>query len=281
MVRNDDGRIVAAEPTIVDDLDSLSMPTYDLLPLDGPYSPSTAQKAISFISSRGCPYNCAYCSKPICRKAKVYQTAKLFELLPNGPNESWQMDVTYVHIPGFGWRYVITVTDYYSRHLLAAYLTDSYSAAEAIRALSIAQEEAERQCGPLTKRPFLVTDNGPSFVAHRFGAYLKGAFQHVRIQYRTPTQLGLAEPLIAPGPRALPAIWQGFLQVRLGQAARETAENMAGIPMFCHVLHERDWGSPYGPGRPDFMSKINCGPILLSHRLPSGVGGSPGTILCR
>ena len=131
--------------------------------------------------------------KPICRVAALHQTAKLFELLPNGPNELWQMDVTHVHIPGFGWRYVITVMDYYSRYLLAAYLTDSYSAAEAIRALSIAQEEAERQCGPLTKRPFLVTDNGPSFVSRRFESYLKDLFCHVRIQYRTPTQLGLLE----------------------------------------------------------------------------------------
>ena len=131
--------------------------------------------------------------KPVFRRAELYQAAKLFELLPNGPNELWQMDVTYVHIPGFGWRYVITVMDYYSRYLLASYLTDSYSAAEAERALSMAQAEAEGLCGPLEKQPFLVTDNGPSFVARRFGAYLKDVFRHVRIQYRTPTQLGLLE----------------------------------------------------------------------------------------
>lgn len=63
LIRNDDGRVIAAEPSIVDDLDSLPMPAYDLLPLERYYSPSTAQRAISFISSRGCPYNCAYCSK--------------------------------------------------------------------------------------------------------------------------------------------------------------------------------------------------------------------------
>ena len=131
--------------------------------------------------------------KPICRKAELYQAAKLYELLPDGPNDLWQMDVTYVHIPGFGWRYAITVIDYYSRYLLAAHLTDSYSAAEAERALSIARAEAERLCGRLTKRPFLVTDNGPSFVSRRFASCLKGAFTHVRIRYRTPTQLGLLE----------------------------------------------------------------------------------------
>ena len=127
------------------------------------------------------------------RKAEVYQAAKLFELLPQGPNDLWQMDVTYIHIPGYGWWYAVTVIDYYSRYLLACHLTASYSAIDVIHALKLAREEAERIHGPLAKRPFLVTDNGSSFIARRFGAYVKDRFAHVRIQYRTPQQLGLLE----------------------------------------------------------------------------------------
>jgi transposase InsO family protein len=127
------------------------------------------------------------------RKAELYQASKLYELLPSGPNELWQMDVTYVHIPGCGYWYVVTVIDYYSRYLLAAYLTSSYSAHEVIEGLARARAEAERLHGPLTKQPFLVTDNGPSFIARRFGQFLDGQYTQVRIQYRTPTQLGLLE----------------------------------------------------------------------------------------
>ncbi len=127
------------------------------------------------------------------RRAEVYQAAKLFELLPQGPNDLWQMDVTYIHIPGYGWWYAVTVIDYYSRYLLACHLTPSYSAAETAYALKMAREEAERIGGPLVKRPFLVTDNGPSFLARRFTAFVKDQFSHVRIQYRTPQQLGLLE----------------------------------------------------------------------------------------
>lgn len=131
--------------------------------------------------------------QPIARPAELHQAAKLFELLPQKPNDLWQMDVTYIHIPGHGWHYAVTVIDYYSRYLLACHLTTSYCAAEVIHALKLARDEAESIHGPLSKQPFLVTDNGPSFLARRFGSYLKSRFSHVRIQYRTPTQLGLLE----------------------------------------------------------------------------------------
>ena len=127
------------------------------------------------------------------RAAELHQAAKLFELLPQRPNDLWQMDVTYVHIPGHGWWYVVTVIDYYSRYLLACHLTSSYSAAEVTHALHLARREAERCHGPLPRRPILVTDNGSSFVARRFSAFVREAYSHVRIRYRTPQQLGLLE----------------------------------------------------------------------------------------
>jgi transposase InsO family protein len=127
------------------------------------------------------------------RAPELYQAARLFELLPQRPNDLWQMDVTYIHIPGHGWWYAVTVIDYYSRYLLACHLTPSYSAVETSYALKLAREEAERIHGPLARRPFLVTDNGPSFIARRFAAFVREQYSHVRIQYRTPQQLGLLE----------------------------------------------------------------------------------------
>jgi putative transposase len=125
--------------------------------------------------------------------AELYQASKLYELLPQGPNDLWQMDVTYVHIPGYGWWYAITVIDYYSRYLLACHLTNTYCALEATKVLDMARREAERICGPLETMPFLVTDNGPTFIAKRFYQHIQDLYSHVRIQYRTPTQLGLLE----------------------------------------------------------------------------------------
>jgi len=132
--------------------------------------------------------------KPRATKAELHQTQKLFELLPSGPNRLWQTDVTYIHVPGFGWWYAITVIDYYSRYLLALHFTNSYSAAECCVALRQARAEAERLGVPPAEPVILVTDNGSSFLARRFVAYLDDAnFSQVRIRYRTPTQLGLLE----------------------------------------------------------------------------------------
>lgn len=92
-------------------------------------------------------------------KAELYQSAKLYELLPTRPNALWQADVTYIHIPGHGWWYAVTVIDYYSRFLLACHLTASYSAPEVAAGIELAMKEAERLQGPLAKMPFLVADN--------------------------------------------------------------------------------------------------------------------------
>ena len=131
--------------------------------------------------------------KPRVRQAEVYQAARLFELLPAGPNELWQADVSYLHIPGHGWWYAVTVIDYYSRYLLACHFTASYRAQDITAALEAARSEADRLHGPLTKTPFLVTDNGSSFLARHFRTHIDGKYSHVRTQSRTPTQRGLLE----------------------------------------------------------------------------------------
>jgi putative transposase len=127
------------------------------------------------------------------RDAELYQAAKLFELLPQSPNELWQADVTYVHIPGHGWWYAVTVIDYFSRYLLSIHLSPSFDAAALIVGIEKAKAEAERLHGPLLRRPTLVTDNGTSFLSRRFQGHIAGSLDHVRTRYRTPEQLGLLE----------------------------------------------------------------------------------------
>lgn len=137
--------------------------------------------------------NAGLLKKRIRRKQEIIESQKLYELLPQGPNQLWQMDVTYIYIKTYGWFYAITVIDYYSRYLLACYFTRSYSAKEAVKALQQARDEAFKIHGKLDAVPFLVTDNGSCFIARHFEEALAEKFAHVRIRYRTPQQLGLLE----------------------------------------------------------------------------------------
>ncbi len=55
----------------------------------------------------------------------------------------------YIHIPGHGWWYAVTVIDYFSRYLLAIHLTSSYSATEVKNADGAVSPDAEDRGGLL------------------------------------------------------------------------------------------------------------------------------------
>ncbi|HEY7392140.1 MAG TPA: radical SAM protein [Bryobacteraceae bacterium] len=63
----DDGRIRPAPPAPVPNVHDLPRPAYDLLDLekyfqlDSPWHFPKSQRAVQFITSRGCPYQCSYC----------------------------------------------------------------------------------------------------------------------------------------------------------------------------------------------------------------------------
>ena len=61
--------------------------------------------------------------------------------------------MTYLHIPGFGWWYAVTVIDYFSRYLLALHLSPSNDAGALMVAVDQAIAEATRLHGPLQRVP--------------------------------------------------------------------------------------------------------------------------------
>jgi anaerobic magnesium-protoporphyrin IX monomethyl ester cyclase len=63
LIVHGDGNTASEPPTIVEDLDALPPPAYDLLPLDRYFSAITAGRPMALNASRGCPFNCIFCSK--------------------------------------------------------------------------------------------------------------------------------------------------------------------------------------------------------------------------
>lgn len=87
------------------------------------------------------------------------------------PNQMWQTDFTYFKIIGWGWYYLSTVLDDYSRYIVAWELCKGMKAEDAESTVRQALAHANL---PKNKRPKLLSDNGSSYVAHEFKSYLKG-----------------------------------------------------------------------------------------------------------
>jgi transposase InsO family protein len=87
-------------------------------------------------------------------------------------NEQWQTDATYLFIVDWGWWYLISVLDDYSRRIMAWQLQRSMKAEDFSEVIEIACEKARIKKEDAEK-PRLVTDRGPALISEDFNEYLK------------------------------------------------------------------------------------------------------------
>jgi transposase InsO family protein len=80
-------------------------------------------------------------------------------------NELWQTDFTYLKISGWGWYYLSTVMDDYSRMILAWALCSSMSAEDVKATLDQAIGFTGVDETPASVRPRLLSDNGSRSMA--------------------------------------------------------------------------------------------------------------------
>ena len=188
---------------------------------------------------------------------EVYQAAKLYELMPSAPNQLFQTDVTYINIPGHGWWYAVTVIDYFSRYLLACHLTPSYSARDCIDALDLALGEAQMITGQRPENVTIVTDNGSSFLARRYRKMLEeNGFEHVRIRYRTPTQLGLLERFHGTLKKE-EVYWQIYQSPQHGRESLEAFRRRYNEVRPQWALIPESGGDPITPSEV-YRGQVNC-----------------------
>jgi len=102
------------------------------------------------------------------------QTAKdEFEQKTTRINEMWQTDFTYFKIIGWGWYYLSTVLDDYSRKIIAWKLCTSMTAEDVKSTLDLAILNTGMKAKKIIQRPKLLSDNGPCYISGELKDYLK------------------------------------------------------------------------------------------------------------
>ena len=100
---------------------------------------------------------------------------------PSRIHELWQTDFTYLKVIGWGWYYLSTVLDDYSRYVISWKLFTRMSAGDVKEILDMAIEKSEITGVKVKYRPRLLTDNGPCYLAGELKEYLqKYGMTHVR-----------------------------------------------------------------------------------------------------
>ena len=102
----------------------------------------------------------------------VISAADHFKQPTKGVHELWQTDFSYFRIVGWGWYYLSTVMDDYSRYILAWKLSASMAATDVMETLDMARELSGIDQVRVRHRPRLLSDNGPCYLSHDLEAYL-------------------------------------------------------------------------------------------------------------
>jgi len=87
-------------------------------------------------------------------------------------HELWQTDFSYFRVVGWGWYYLSTVMDDYSRYILAWKLTASMGASDVTETLDMARSKAGIDTVKVRHRPRLLSDNGPCYISKELKEYL-------------------------------------------------------------------------------------------------------------
>lgn len=88
-------------------------------------------------------------------------------------HELWQTDFTYFKIVGWGWYYLASILDDYSRYIIAWKLYTTMGAEDVKDLLEEAVQRTGVQGVAVRHRPRLLSDNGPCYLSKELAAYLE------------------------------------------------------------------------------------------------------------
>ena len=124
----------------------------------------------------------------------VMKAADKFANPTTAINQLWQTDFTYLKVTGWGWFYLSTVLDDFSRYIVAWKLCTTMAADDVTDTLELALQASDLDKAPPERRPRLLSDNGPSYVAGDLSDWLESqGMKHTRGKPYHPMTQGKIE----------------------------------------------------------------------------------------
>ena len=125
----------------------------------------------------------------------VLKAANEFKDKTTAINQLWQTDFTYIKVLGWGWLYLSTVLDDYSRYIVSWKLCTNMRAQDVTDTLDLALEASGCDQVHVVHKPRLLSDNGSSYVSGDLAEWLQEkGMKHSRGAPYHPQTQGKIEP---------------------------------------------------------------------------------------
>ncbi len=172
------------------------------------------------------------------------------------PNQLWQTDFTTLKVAGWGWYYLSTVLDDFSRFVVAWKLCTTMKAEDVTETLDLALSASGLDQVEVRHRPRLLSDNGSSTIAGNLAEWLEDqGMTHIRGAPRHPQTQGkikrwhqtlknriLLDHYYLPG--ALEEQIGAFVEHYNHARAHESLSNLTPADVYCGrgeaILRERE-----------------------------------------
>ena len=120
----------------------------------------------------------------------VIKAADAFKDQTTAPNQLWQTDFTYLKVIGWGWFYLSTILDDFSRYIIAWKLCTTMKAEDVTDTLELALKASGCDQAAVAHKPRLLSDNGSSYIAGDLAKWLdEQNMKHIRgAPYHPQTQ---------------------------------------------------------------------------------------------
>ncbi len=102
----------------------------------------------------------------------VIKAADEFHEKTTRPNQLWQTDFTYLKVVGWGWFYLSTILDDYSRYVIAWRLCTTMKSSDVTATLEDALIASGCDRATVAHRPRLLSDNGASYISGELADWL-------------------------------------------------------------------------------------------------------------